>query len=250
MRLPRRPRKPGQPHPLASWIDADLHYGRDVVERFLRRASPWDTVVDLGAGWGHDLRIARSVNPTARLAAVECMDSPMPALEKIADQIVRANIEIDPLPFEDESVDIFIANQVLEHTKEIFWILHEVSRCLRVGGHLIIGVPNLASLHNRLLLLAGRHPTQMQLASAHVRGFSRHDLLRFFEKCHPGGYRLEDWAGSQFYPFPRPAAKLLARLAPGMAYSMFVLLKKQGPYARQFADYPGEADLHSQFHTG
>lgn len=65
---------------------------------------------------------------------------------------MQLNIERDPLPFADESVDIFMANQVLEHCKEIFWIFSEVSRCLKPGGCFIIGVPNLAALHNRLLL--------------------------------------------------------------------------------------------------
>ncbi len=237
-------------HPLASWIDSDLHYGRDVVERYLRRAGSYDVLVDLGAGWGHDLRTARSVAPAAHLVAVEVQDRPLEALGRLADEIVHADIEHDALPLEDESVDVFIANQVLEHTKEIFWILHEVSRCLKIGGHLIIGVPNLASLHNRLLLMVGRHPTQVQLASAHVRAFSRHDLLRFFDLCHPGGYRLREWSGSQFYPFPGPSARLLARLAPGLAYSLFVHLEKQGPYDRQFVDYPKTADLHTRFHMG
>ena len=39
-----------------------------------------------------------------------------------------ANIERDDLPLADGQADLIIANQVLEHTKEIFWIFHEVSR--------------------------------------------------------------------------------------------------------------------------
>ena len=108
------------------------------------------------------------------------------------------NLELDPLPFEDESIDVVMTNQVLEHVKEIFWILHQASRVLRVGGSMVIGVPNLASFHNRLLLLFGKQPTVIQNHSAHLRGYTRHDILRMFEMIFPGGYRLEDFGARIF----------------------------------------------------
>jgi len=55
---------------------------------------------------------------------------------------MSVNIEAEPLPLENESVELVIANQVLEHTKEIYWINHEIFRTLKVGGHLYLGVPN------------------------------------------------------------------------------------------------------------
>ncbi|MEK6620867.1 MAG: hypothetical protein AABZ13_00100, partial [Planctomycetota bacterium] len=38
-----------------------------------------------------------------------------------------AVIENEILPLKDESINIIIANQILEHTKEIFWIFKEFS---------------------------------------------------------------------------------------------------------------------------
>jgi hypothetical protein len=83
--------------------------------------------------------------------------------------------------------------------KELFWIAHQVSRVLRVGGSFVIGVPNLASLHNRVLLALGRQPTSIRSASAHVRGFTKPDLAAFLGDCFPGGYRLDGLAGGNFY---------------------------------------------------
>jgi predicted SAM-dependent methyltransferase len=82
---------------------------------------------------------------------------------------VACDIECDRFPFADETVDLVVANQILEHVNEIFWVLHECARVLRLGGILVIGVPNLASFHNRVLLAAGRQPTSLINASAHVR---------------------------------------------------------------------------------
>ena len=109
------------------------------------------------------------------------------ALAGKADEIHVANIERDDLPLADGQADLIIANQVLEHTKEIFWIFHEVTRSLRTGGHFLFGVPNICSLHNRFLLLVGRQPTQHKVCSAHVRPFSKGDTLAFLSACFPGG---------------------------------------------------------------
>ena len=64
-----------------------------------------------------------------------------------------------PLPWEDGSVDVVVCNQVLEHLKNIWLPMTEMHRVLRPGGHAVLSVPNLASLHNRVLLALGRQPT-------------------------------------------------------------------------------------------
>ena len=162
-------------------IDRSLNYGRDIVGRFLEMSAPYQTVLDIGAGGGADLLIARSRSDQAKLLALE---GHLPNVEKLRELGIVAHphrLEHDAFPFADESVDIVIANQILEHTKEVFWIMHEISRVLRVGGRLIVGVPNLAAFHNRILLLLGRQPSPIKTFSAHIRGFTRGDVLNFME---------------------------------------------------------------------
>lgn len=168
-------------------IDRQLNYGRHLVERFLLQLLPYRSVLDIGAGSGIDLKLAKKVNPSAKLSAVEVY---VPYAERLRSEDIQVqplNIEHDRLPFANDELDIVIANQVLEHTKEIFWIFHEVTRVLRIGGRFIIGVPNLAALHNRLLLLLGEQPSPIKSHSAHVRGFTRNDLMNFVEASFPGG---------------------------------------------------------------
>ena len=90
---------------------------------------------------------------------------------------------------------------------------------------LILGVPNLASFHNRLLLAIGRQPTCIQNNSAHIRGFTRPDILKLLN-IFPGGYELKSFGGGNFYPFAPILAKPLANIFPSMAWSNFFLLKK------------------------
>jgi SAM-dependent methyltransferase len=244
--------RPAVQHPpeAPSFIDTSLSYGRSSVARFVRDAAPARIVVDLGAGGGADLDSARAALPDATLHAVESYAPSVDALRARGYIVHALDIERDRLPLESGSVDIVIANQVLEHTKELFWIAHEVSRVLRVGGSFVVGVPNLASLHNRVLLAFGRQPTQIRSASAHVRGFTRPDLLGFFEDCFPGGYRTAGFEGGNFYPFPAVLARPLARAFPTLAWGIFARLVKQVPYERQFLDYPVVHRLETRFHLG
>jgi SAM-dependent methyltransferase len=231
-------------------IDRSLNYGRPIVQKFLEAARPYQQVLDLGAGGGADLRAARAVQPDCVLHAVEVYPPNVEILAREGIQVVSLDLERDPLPFAAGTIDIVIANQILEHTKEVFWIWHGIARVLRVGGQLILGVPNLASAHNRLLLLLGRQPSVIKTASAHVRGFTRSDLLKFLEAASPGTFVLCAHAGANFYPLPPVLAKPLAKALPGLAWGLFLRLQKQREYCGQFLDYPTRARLETNFYTG
>jgi SAM-dependent methyltransferase len=123
---------------------------------------------------------------------------------------ISLNIENQQFPFENESIDFIIANQILEHTKEIFWINHEIFRSLRIGGYLYLGVPNVLSLHNRILGIFGVHPTSTKLISAHVRVFSKNDTINFYSNIAGRFTSIEKFSGSQFYPFPKIMARPLS----------------------------------------
>lgn len=173
-------------------VDKRLNYGREIIERFLQHSGAFETALDLGAGWGADLEAAARVRPEARLFGVELNPDCAARLASMGVRVSPLDLERSALHFQDGRLDIIIANQILEHAKELFWIMHEVSRTLAVGGQLIIGVPNLASFHNRVSLALGRQPTCIQSASAHVRGFTRGDLHAFVQRCFSGGYVMRE----------------------------------------------------------
>jgi hypothetical protein len=125
-----------------------------------------------------------------------------------------------------------------------------VSRCLKVGGYSLFGVPNICSLHNRFLLAIGRRPTQHKLCSAHVRPFSKRDTLAFLNACFPQGYELSEFRGAQFYPFPRTMSRLLANAFPTFAFTIFFLIRKTKEYRSEFAAYPARAKLETNFWAG
>ncbi len=64
----------------------------------------------------------------------------------------------EPLPFPDESFDVVVAAEVLEHLRLPERALTEAMRVLRPGGLLVGSVPNCFRLKSRLRFLLGRPP--------------------------------------------------------------------------------------------
>lgn len=239
--------------PLKNIIDRSLNYGRHLISEYLGNVNHNSTIkvaLDIGAGNGTDLMLVRNENPAVELHAIELHPESQRTLVQQGIIVHPLNIERDNFPFSDESVDIVIANQILEHIKEIFWVFHEISRVLKVGGYLIIGVPNLASLHNRFLLLLGMQPTCIQNHSAHIRAYTKSDLLKFLQLCFPGGYQLTKFGGSNFYPFPPVLAKPFAKFFPNLAWGIFFLFRKERAYSGSFLAHPIQNQLETNFYTG
>jgi len=231
-------------------VDVQEQYGRHILADMLAGLPPLHACCDLGVGRGQDLQLVRARFPLAHLAGIDCTERHRALLAQAEIQLHVLNLEQDVLPFPDESVDFFIANQVYEHLKEIFWVSHQVSQKLKTSGYLFIGVPNIHALHNRLLFNFGMQPSQMKSYSAHVRGFGAREIPQFLDACFPGGYRLVRVGGAQFYPFPKRLARILCKCFPSLAHSMFFLFQKIRPYAGEFVQHPIKAHLESNFYLG
>jgi len=181
-------------------------------------------VLDVGAGYGKDLLGVRTALPGASTAAVEGYPRAVAFLRHSGVEVASIDIEHDALPFGADSFDVVMCNQVLEHTKELFWVVSELARVCKVGGHLMIGVPNLGSLHNRLALLAGRQPPAIHVFGPHVRGFTVPGMRDFLEAGNT--LRVERVLGGNFYPFAPSVSRPLARWLPGLAVSSFYAVRK------------------------
>lgn len=75
-------------------------------------------------------------------------------------QFQVCNVEVDPLPFADDSFDAVTCCQVLEHfTHSHLPLMREIRRVLRPDGIAEVDVPNAACFRNRSRMLRGKHIT-------------------------------------------------------------------------------------------
>jgi SAM-dependent methyltransferase len=126
------------------------------------------------------------------------------------------------LPYRDESVDVVVAGEVLEHIVDTEGFAREALRVLKPEGALILTTPNLLWWKNRLLMLAGRYPDCLEHKRyreedfGHVRIFSADRLEGLLADVGFVNVRIE---GTRLGPLssitkaPRRLAVALDRLA-------------------------------------
>ncbi|MCL2206479.1 MAG: class I SAM-dependent methyltransferase [Fibromonadales bacterium] len=230
-------------------VDHNESYGRYILRKIAKMVKI-ETVVDLGCGKGSDLKIIKEASGCKKLIGVDFDRRNAVELENEGIEVVDFDIEKERFPFENNSIDFIVANQVMEHCKEIYWINSEIFRSLKNGGYLFLGTPNVLSLHNRILGLLGYHPTQHKLLGPHVRLFSKKDTIKFYNYIGYDFLTVEKFYGSNFYPFPKFIARPLATIFPNMAFSIFFLIKKNAEYNGQFLEYLKAVRLQSLFFNG
>jgi len=95
----------------------------------------------------------------------------------------QTDVEAAAFPAADGEFDVVVWNGDLVTVKNLGPALREARRVLRQGGVLLVAVPNLAALHNRLLLLAGRQPTALHIGNGdHIRGFAGPAMTGFLTR--------------------------------------------------------------------
>lgn len=182
------------------------------------------TLLDVGCWDGEFSERCGAALGAGRILGVEVYEGPAKQAEGRGLEVARVDLETGRLPWEDESVDVVLCNQVLEHLKNVWLPMSEMHRVLRRGGHAVLSVPNLASLHNRALLALGRQPTSIRVFGPHVRGYAFGEFREFV--AHGGAYEVERAASAGFYPLPAAWSAPLTRLWPAAGHTTIVLARK------------------------
>jgi SAM-dependent methyltransferase len=191
-------------------------------------------LLDIGC-WDGDATVEYAARlGGARMHGIEVFPGPADAARRRGVAVAALDLERDAWPYADGACDVLVCNQVLEHLKNIWLPLHEMARVTRTEGQLLLSVPNLASAHNRLLLLLGRQPTSIRIVGPHVRGYALRDFRALLER--DGLWTVRRVVGVGFPPLPVGLAAPLARLWPGASHTPVLLCERSarpvGPLRR------------------
>jgi SAM-dependent methyltransferase len=145
-----------------------------LVEQLPAAAAP--LVLDYGAGEGKHLKLVRNARPGARLVGVD-IRAPHAPMEFEFHQVPAEA----PLPFADDTFDVVVSCDVLEHVESIDRSLDEIRRVLRQGGSFIGFVPAEGGLgpHGLFRLL---DPNIYRDTKDHSHAYTRRELLDRFAR--------------------------------------------------------------------
>ncbi len=123
--------------------DADLGLGCGLPTEFADLKSG-DVVVDLGAGAGNDVFVARSiVGDTGKVIGIDMTEEMIDLANTNKEKLGFSNVdfrlgEIEDLPVDEESTDVVISNCVLNLVPNKEKSFSEIHRILKTEGHFCI----------------------------------------------------------------------------------------------------------------
>ncbi len=210
-----------------SWVE---HYSR--ILSILDELPQKNRILDIGLGYGvvtlHLLK--KGFKPIATEHPLVFKKALKKAL-KNAD-IVFNRLE-EGLPFKEESFDIIVFCDVIEHLKGdvVESVLKEIYRCLKKGGYVVLSTPNLARFSNILRLALGKGinppliPEKIGGVYGHVREFCIQELEQLITKV---GFRIKQIQYGVMKDFIISNRRFIREMVYRVERILFPLIKRWG----------------------
>ncbi|NIO38292.1 methyltransferase domain-containing protein [Candidatus Bathyarchaeota archaeon] len=202
------------------------HFGKpvseDLVERYwaIPQIVPRDPILrilDAGAGDGYIISKLKAKGHD--VTAMEAAAINIKHLKRRGIPVVPHDMTRSPYPIKDESFDMVICADVLEHLYRPDVCLKELHRILRHDGALLLSTPNYSHPYRILQLIRGdsfHDPFEEYQFWAHVRYFTHKTLTKFIESF---GFFVAD----VFLPLPAVVTQY-ARFTKGSKLREFFAL--------------------------
>lgn len=122
-------------------------------------------MIDLGCAYGGLTKFVSEYLHVSKVYGVDLDESRLSEARLRGINTYRVNLNDESLPFRDNFFDLVTSFGVLEHLTYFDNLINESFRVLDCSGYLIISTPNLGSYINRIALLFGYQPRDIEISS-------------------------------------------------------------------------------------
>lgn len=139
-------------------------------------------LLEFGAGTGELLLLLRGQSYPGKMTGADLLPRP----ERLPGDIGWSQVDLNhALSFPDESFDVIISTEVVEHLENPRFMAREFWRLLRPSGTVVLTTPNQESIRSLLALLFSGHYAAFQDSCypAHITALLRKDLQRIFTEA-------------------------------------------------------------------
>jgi SAM-dependent methyltransferase len=152
---------------IGSLIDGRV---RRALKLFRKHAPAVERLLDVGCGVGVVGRYLQDGLGARELYGVDISEKRVQAARVQGVRAYRADLNVEPLPFEDAIFEAVFCGDIIEHLTDTDHLLNEIGRTLAPGGLCVLSTPNLAMWPNRLALLLGWQPFDTSVSLQHEVG--------------------------------------------------------------------------------
>lgn len=164
----------------------DLYPRQDLTSLIKRPKNSAFCVLDFGCRLGATAAYIKGIFPNAYVCGVEAR-SDMAYLAQQNTDVLCMDLETADLPFDPESFDYIILNDVLEHLQNPADMLKKLHRLLKTGGNLLISAYNIKHFSVVLPLLINDYFAYQEnngiLNNLHLKHFTGTELKDLLVRC-------------------------------------------------------------------
>lgn len=144
---------------------------------------PEAAILEIGCAEGGTGALALSEQKCGRYVGVDLHEASAEKARRVLTEVHVGNVETMTLPFADESFDVLILSEVLEHLIDPWSVCARLSKLVRPGGRIFASSPNVS--HHRVIrqLLRGRWELTDRgvMDRTHMRWFTPRSYAAMFE---------------------------------------------------------------------
>ena len=215
-----------------------------MLDQLARRPDrPIDGLLDIGCGMGALTTRIGSRLGIDRLIGVDCDLDRLGAAAGRGIETHALDLERDAIPVPSGSVQLVTCFGVLAYLALYDQVLAETARVLDDGGFFLFSMPNLASHQNRLAILFGYQPSQVDVSSPyrgagtlHRKALNRQGMppllhaatLRCMKELLDAyGFDVEIVRGFSPRPFRNATLRRIASHLPSLSRRFLILARKR-----------------------
>lgn len=137
--------------------------------------------LDVGCASGFMISQIAEVFPQAKYFGVDIYQKAIEHAQKIYPKISFKSVSSDRLPFQNNSFDLILCFETIEHVEKPVLILKEIKRVLRKNGTLILAMDS-GSLLFRLVWLVWENTTGKVWKGSHLHPFHHSELDKIISR--------------------------------------------------------------------
>ena len=152
-----------------------------------RLPSKRERMIDLGCGYGGLTKLIGNSLGFEEIYGLDMDSHRLSIAKRKGLQVHKYNLEENSFPFPNNYFNLVTSHGVLEHLTYFDNMIKEAHRILKSKGTFLLSAPNLASWVNRVMLLLGYQPRNLEISRFKLVGVHKlyHSL---YEKITPVGH--------------------------------------------------------------
>ena len=135
--------------------------------------------LDIGPGSGRWINFLKK-QKSKNIYAVDISDKVIDINKTNCDKIFKLDFEKKKIPLPNNSIDLIICLEVLEHLRQPDHFLKEIMRLLKKDSIAVFSIPNILSFSSRIRVVLGLLPTAIVSDPTHIKFYRKKDIIKIF----------------------------------------------------------------------